>query len=165
LRDRAAAPAPSARGKTFVLVASAFYPSISRALIAGATRTLRAAGASAAAIDVLWAPGCFELPVLARRAAARRPAPDAIIALGALIRGQTAQYEVIANAAAQGLVQLSVATGIPVTFGVIVAETPAQALARAGLGKRPAGHRGEEAAAAALNLLGQFARLPGSGRV
>jgi 6,7-dimethyl-8-ribityllumazine synthase len=95
----------------------------------------------------------FELPVVAARIARSRPRPHAIIALGALIRGQTPQYEVIAHAVAQGLVQVAVSTSIPVTFGVIVATTLAQAKARAG---GPMGNRGEEAAMAALAVLRLF---------
>jgi len=77
--------------------------------------------------------GAFELPVMAAHVARSRPRPDAIIALGALIRGETPQYEVIARAVAQGLTSVSVTTGIPISFGVIVATTLAQAQARAGL--------------------------------
>ena len=80
----------------------------------------------------------------------RRPRPDAILALGALIRGETPQYEVLAHAVAHGLTQVSVNSGIPVTFGVIVAENVAQARARAGGAH---GNRGEEAALAALAMM------------
>ncbi len=75
---------------------------------------------------------------------------DAVLALGVLIRGETPQYAVIAHAVAQGLTQVAVMSGIPVTFGVIVAGTVAQAKARAGGAK---GNRGEEAALAALEML------------
>ena len=109
---------------------------------------------------------------MAARVAKGRGRPDAIIALGALIRGDTPQYEVIAHAVAQGLTQVSVETGIPVAFGVVVATTLAQAKARAGLpaapgrrGRRAAqaggslGNRGEEAAMAAINVLQLFQML------
>ena len=139
-----------ARGKRFVLIASQFHPAIARALVRGAADVLVRAGASWSRIRLLWAPGAFELPVIAARAARRRPRPHAIIALGALIRGDTPQYEVLAHAAANGLSQVAVETGIPVTFGVIVAKTPAQARARA---DGAMGSRGAEAAAAALGVL------------
>ena len=93
--------------------------------------------------------------MVAAHAARARPRPHAIIVLGALIRGQTPQFEVIAHAVAHGLSALSVETGIPVTFGVIVAGTPAQARARAG-GSH--GNRGAEAALAALSVLELFER-------
>jgi 6,7-dimethyl-8-ribityllumazine synthase len=113
-------------------------------------------GAAAARVRTLWVPGAFELPVVAARIVRTAPRPDAVIALGVLIRGETIQYEVIAHAVAQGLGQVSVTSGIPVAFGVVVAGTPAQARARCG-GAR--GNRGEEAALAALSVLGLFGRI------
>ena len=141
------------RGKRFVLLASAFHPSIGHALVQGATQALLRAGVSRAAIRVVWAPGAFELPAIAARLAKRRPRPDAIVAVGALIRGGTVQYDVIAHAVAQGLCQVAVEAAMPVTFGVIVAETLAQATARAGGAE---GNRGEEAAESALVMLRLF---------
>ena len=149
-RSRSAHGGRDARGKQFVLIASQFHASISRSLIRGATSVLRRAGASSHDIRLLWVPGAFELPVVAARAARSRPRPDAIIALGALIRGETPQYEVLAHAVAHGLSHVAVTTRIPVTFGVIVAATLAQAAARAG---GSMGNRGEEAARAALDVL------------
>jgi len=167
------------RGKRIVIIASRFHPSISRALVRGATRALRRAGITAGQIRLLWAPGAFELPVLASRVAATHPRPDAIIALGALIRGETSQYDVLAHAVANGLSQLAVSARLPVSFGLIVAETVAQAKARASLGLRPrhglrrprrrrgtparpaasVTNRGEEAAAAAVEVLRLFDTL------
>ena len=123
---------------------------MTRALARAAKQTLIQAGASLADIDMVWVAGAFELPVAAARVVKAYPRPDAVIALGVLIRGETAQYEVIANAVAQGLTQVSVTSGIPVAFGVVVAETPAQAKARSG-GRL--GNRGAEAAEAALSVL------------
>ena len=143
----------SVRGKRFVLIASQFNESITRALIRGAQATLQSAGVSTRHIRLLWVPGAFELPVVAARVARTPPRPHAIIALGTLIRGQTPQYEVLAHAVAQGLSQVSVETGIPVTFGVIVATTVAQARARAG---GSMGNRGKDAALAALAVLHLF---------
>lgn len=138
-----------------VLIASQFHPAIARALVRGATTVLSRSGVRPSRIRLLWAPGAFELPVIAARVARRRPRPQAIIALGALIRGDTPQYDVLAHAAAQGLVRVAVDTGIPVTFGVIVATTLAEARARAG---GSMGNRGAEAAAAALEVLRLFKR-------
>ncbi len=140
----------TANGKRFILLASEFNAPITRRLIHGATRVLQRHGALARDIRLLWVPGAFELPLVAACAARQRPRPHAIIALGALIRGQTPQFEVLAHAAAQGLSHVSVQFGIPVTFGVIVANTLAQARARAGAGM---GNRGSEAAMAALDVL------------
>ena len=150
------APGPSVpiagagRGKRFVLLASQFNRPMTLRLVRGATDVLRRSGASASSIRVVWVPGAFELSVAAALAVKRRPRPDAILALGALIRGDTPQYEVLAHAVAHGLTQVSVNSGIPVTFGVIVAENVAQARARAGGAH---GNRGEEAARAALAML------------
>ncbi len=139
-----------------ILLASQFNRPITSALVDGATQTLRAAGIPAAQIHLLWVPGAFELPVAAAWAAQSSPAPHAIIALGTLIKGETAQYAVIAHALAQGLSQVAVSANIPVTFGVIVADTMAQAEARAG---GAMGNRGTEAAEAALSMLALFRRL------
>ena len=143
-------PRATARRLRVVILAAEFYPSLTRALVQGASAVLRRHGLPGANIRVLGVPGTFELPVAAARVAAHRPKPDAIIALGTLIRGQTPQYEVIAHAVAHGLTQVSVSSRIPITFGVIVAHTLAQAKARAGPGL---GNRGAEAALAALELL------------
>ena len=149
-RPRIPVGAKAARGKRFVLLASRFNRPISTALIRGATTVLRRAGAGASSIRVRWVPGAFELPLAAARAVRARPRPDAVLALGALIRGETSQHLVIAHAVAQGLTQVSVASRVPVGFGVIVADTAAQAKARAGGSN---GNRGAEAALAALAML------------
>lgn len=139
-----------------MLIASQFHSSIVRALVRGATGVLRRQGAASSQIRLLWAPGAFELPVIAARVARTRPRPHAIIALGTLIRGETLQYEVLAHAVAQGLSQVAVDTQIPVTFGIVVATTRAQAEARSGGALR---NRGEEAAMAALATLRLFERI------
>ncbi len=138
------------------IIASLFNESLSRALVRGAQDVLCRAKVPAAGIRVLWVPGAFELPVVAARVARSRRRPDAVIAVGALIRGQTPQYEVLANAVAQGLTQVAVGAAIPVTFGVIVAKSAAQAKARAG---GAMGNRGAEAAMAALAVLRLFEEL------
>lgn len=143
--------------KRFVIIASRFNEPVSRGLIHGATDVLRRSAVPSRNVRLVWVPGAFELPVVAARVARRSPKPHAIIALGALIRGRTPQYEVLAHAVAQGLSQVSVSTGIPVTFGVIVASTTAQANARSGppknVGGGSLGNRGAEAALAALAVL------------
>ena len=138
-----------ARRRPFVLVASEFNRAITRSLVDGAQQVLQDSGVARRQIRTLWVPGVFELPVAAA-AAATRLHPEAIIALGCVIKGQTPQYTAIGQAAAEGLAQVSVSTQIPVTFGVIIAESVAQATARAG---GQAGHRGREAALAALAMV------------
>ena len=139
-----------------VILASQFNQPISRALVHGATDVLRRHGVAARHLRLVWVPGAFELPVVAVRVARNRPRPDAIVAPGVLIRGQTCQHEVIAHAVAQGLSQVSVNTGVPVTFGVVVANTYAQAKARAG---GAMGNRGTEAALAAIAVLRVLKRV------
>lgn len=152
---------PIARGKRFVLIASEFNRAISDALIRGAVGELLRAGASSDRIRVFWVPGAFELPVAAAKALESRPKPHAVIALGCLLRGETVQYEVLGHAVAQGLTQVAVGARVPVSFGVVMADTEAQAKARAGLSRqrrdgRPAINRGAEAALAALAVLRLF---------
>ena len=138
-----------ARGRPFVLVASEFHRTITRSLVDGAQQVLRDYGVARRQIRTQWVPGVFELPVAAAAADARL-SPEAVIALGCVIKGQTPQYGAIGQAAAEGLAQVSVSMQIPVTFGVIIAQSLAQAAARAG-GR--AGHRGREAALAALAMV------------
>ena len=157
------------KGKRFVIVASKFNRDVTRALARGAATALNDAGVSARQVRTVWVPGAFELPAAASRLAARRPQPDAIIAIGAIIKGQTPQYEALSHAVAQGLASLSVSRALPVTFGVVVANSVAQAKARAGLPaprgayRRKAkqagearGNRGAEAALAALEMVRLF---------
>ena len=146
----------SARLKHFALVASRFNQPITRLLVRQAVHTLRRHGVPASHIRLYWVSGAFELPVAAGRIA-HALHPDAVLALGALIKGQTTQHEVIARSVAQGLTYVSVTTGIPVGFGVIIAENALQARARAG-GRM--GNRGMEAAEAVLDALRLIESLP-----
>lgn len=157
--------ARTVRGRAVAILVSKFHPALSRGLVAAATHELRASGVAAKSIRQITVPGAFELPVVAAKLAKSRRAPDAIIALGILIRGETAQYEVIAHAVADGLAKVSVETGVPVAFGVIVAETLAQAEARAVWPARRAKtgpvveNRGAEAARAAIAVMRLFETL------
>lgn len=144
---------PTKPDRRFVILASAFNPSMTRALVRGASDVFRRDGVPARCIRLIWVPGAFELPVVAARIAAGHPRPSAVIAVGVILRGETPQYEVLAHAVAQGLVQVAVSSRIPVTFGVVVATTMAQAKARAG---GSMGNRGKEAALAALAVLRLF---------
>jgi 6,7-dimethyl-8-ribityllumazine synthase len=119
----------------------------------GALAALSAAGVRDEDVTVLEVPGAFELPAAARRVAASGRV-DAVVALGCLLKGETRHDEVIADACAKGLVDVSTATGVPVGFGVITAGTRAQALARSDSGASPGkgGHKGREAAEAAVAL-------------
>jgi 6,7-dimethyl-8-ribityllumazine synthase len=155
------AASPTARGRArFALVASRFHEPISKALVDGALAALVARGVRAERVDVHWVPGSFELPqaalVLAR---SRRYA--AIACLGVVIRGGTPHFEHVSRETAAGIQRVALATGVPVTFGVITALTEEQAWERAG---GAVGHRGEEAALAALEMAEWLPRARGGPR-
>lgn len=117
-------------------------------LLAGATAALRDCGVDDASVTVARVPGAFEVPTAASWAA-RSGRFDAVICLGAVIRGETAHFEYVAGGAAEGILEVALATGVPIVFGVLTVDTPEQALARAG-GKD--GHKGEEAARVAVEM-------------
>lgn len=117
-------------------------------LLAGATTALRDCGVDDASVTVARVPGAFEVPTAASWAA-RSGRFDAVICLGAVIRGETAHFEYVAGGAAEGILEVALATGVPIVFGVLTVDTPEQALARAG-GKD--GHKGEDAARVAVEM-------------
>ena len=147
--------APRRRRYRIAIAASRFNQEITNRLLAGARRALIDGGIAESAIEVYWAPGAFELPLLADRIAASGRF-DAVVCVGAVIRGETYHFEVIANEAGRGIAAVSLRRGLPVTFGVVTAHTEAQAEARA-RGDRE--NRGRHAAEAALELLAELERL------
>jgi 6,7-dimethyl-8-ribityllumazine synthase len=130
------------------VIVSRYNASITDKLLEGARNTFQVHGPGGR-LEVIPAPGAFELPALAL-AAAQSNRFDGIAALGCLIRGETTHDRVIADAVAHGLVQVTIATGIPVTFGVLTADTPEQALARAGGSQ---GNKGADAMTALLETI------------
>ena len=148
--------APSSRRRVAVVV-SRFNDTVTTLLLEGARDALRKHGLPDSHVDVVWVPGAFELPVAAEAAAAGGRY-DAIVALGCVIRGETAHFEYVAGEAARGLGNVALAHRIAVGFGVLTTETLEQALARAG---GMSGNKGFEAAEAALqtaDVLAQLAR-------
>lgn len=121
---------------------------ITKELLQGALDGLRRHGVSDDDITVVWVPGSFEVP-LACRKLAERGMIDAVITLGAVIRGATAHFEHVAGAAASGVAQVGLETGVPCIFGVITTETIEQAIERAGT---KAGNKGFEAAQTAIEM-------------
>ena len=121
---------------------------VTRKLMDGARSGLGERGLSAEDITITWVPGSFEVPIAARWAA-ESGRFDAVIAIGAVIRGETDHYEHVAGQAAKGIAEASQATGVPVVFAVLTSDTAEQALARAG-GEH--GNKGEEAAAVAIAM-------------
>jgi 6,7-dimethyl-8-ribityllumazine synthase len=137
-----------AQGKRFAIVVSRFNAFITERLLQGALDGLRRTGARPQDITIMRVPGSFELPVAARMLA-QTGKYDAIIALGCLLRGETAHYDVIVNECARGIGQSAQETGVPHGFGVLTCDTLEQAIDRAGL---KMGNKGFEAALAAVEM-------------
>jgi 6,7-dimethyl-8-ribityllumazine synthase len=138
------------------IVAGRFNVHVTRPLLDGALTTLAEHGLDPETVPVHWVPGAFELPLVAKQLAASG-ALDAVICLGAVIRGETAHFEYVAGAAAQGIARASYETGVPVVFGVLTTEDERQALDRAG---GAAGNKGAEAADTAIEMVALLRRLP-----
>jgi 6,7-dimethyl-8-ribityllumazine synthase len=136
----------SAEGRTFAIVASRFNDFVVKALLEGALDAIRRHGGGA--VDVAWVPGSYEIPVAAR-AMATSGRYDAVVCLGAVIRGATAHFDYVASGAASGISSVALETGIPVIFGVITTETIEQAIERAGT---KMGNKGFEAAVSAIEM-------------
>jgi 6,7-dimethyl-8-ribityllumazine synthase len=148
---------PSARGLRIAVLSSAFNAPVVDGLTAGAREALAEMGASATNVELVRVPGAFELP-LAVRAAAASGRFDAVVALGAVIRGETDHYEHVAREAAAGLAAVALETGVPVGFGVLTVEKEAQALSRSAPGPD---NKGAEAARAAVAMVHVLQRLRG----
>ena len=142
-----------ARGLKFAVVCARFNNLVTDRLLAGALDALK--GHGAVDIEVVKVPGSWELP-LAAKTIAERKRPDAIIALGAVIRGDTPHFDYVAGQAASGLMAVQLETGIPVAFGVLTTNTIEQAVDRAG-GKD--GNKGYDAAITAIEMADQIRRL------
>ena len=142
-------------GRRFAVVASRFNREVCDALVAGAVACLREHGVGEDDVTVVRVPGAWELP-LALEAAAASGRFDGLVAIGALVRGETAHFEVIANEASAGIAGVSLRHRLPVGFGLLTCDTMEQAAARAG---GPAGDKGREAAEAALEMAGLLAAL------
>jgi 6,7-dimethyl-8-ribityllumazine synthase len=140
-----------ATDKRFALVVSRFNEFISEKLVEGALDCLTRHGCSDKAVDVYYVPGSFEIPPVARRLASRQEKNryHAVIALGAVLRGDTPHFEFIASEAAKGVASVSLQTGVPVIFGVITADSLEQAIERAGT---KAGNKGWDAAMSAIEM-------------
>ena len=130
------------------LVASRFNEAVVERLVAGAVDALTAQGADPESLELVRVPGAFDLPPVVRRLALSRRF-DAIVALGAVIRGDTPHFDYVAGECAAGLARIASETGVPVSFGVLTTDTEEQALDRAGGAE---GNRGADAARAAVEL-------------
>ena len=145
----------SAEGRSFGIVASRFNDFVVKALLEGAIEAIRRHGGEAGAVDVVWVPGSYEIPVVARELALSGRY-DALICLGAVIRGATAHFDYVAGGAAGGISNVALETGVPVIFGVITTESIEQAIERAGT---KMGNKGFEAAVSAMEMADIMAKL------
>jgi 6,7-dimethyl-8-ribityllumazine synthase len=148
-----------ATGLKAALVVARFNGLVTEQLLAGAADALRRHGVKDAEIDVFRCPGTFELPALLRRIAGSGRY-DAVVALGAVIRGGTPHFEYVAGEATKGVAQVAMEAGCAVSMGILTCDTMEQALERAGV---KAGNKGAEAAMAAIeqaNVLREAAKLP-----
>jgi 6,7-dimethyl-8-ribityllumazine synthase len=146
--------APASR---FALVAARFNQSVVDHLVEGAKEGFKSSGVAQESIDLIWVPGSFEIPMVAKRLAATGKYA-AVVCLGAVIRGDTDHYEYVAGEAARGVAEASITTGVPVIFGILTCATEEQALDRAG-GKE--GNKGYDAALAAIEMVNLLQQLPG----
>jgi len=142
-------------GKRFALIVSRFNEFISRKLLEGCLDALDRHGVAEKNVEVFWTPGSFEMPPVAQKLAESKKY-DAVIALGAILRGETPHFDFIASECAKGIAQVSMKTGVPVIFGVITADTLEQAIERAGT---KSGNKGADAAASAIEMANLFEKL------
>lgn len=138
----------SAGGLRFGIVVSRFNEFITGKLLAGAQDAIRRHGGDEAQVDVAWVPGAFEIPLVAQKMATGGRY-DAVICLGAVIRGATAHFDYVAGEATKGVAQAMLQTGTPIAFGILTTDTIEQAIERAGT---KAGNKGFEAAVTAIEM-------------
>jgi 6,7-dimethyl-8-ribityllumazine synthase len=154
-----AGPAPladaDASGLRFAVVVARFNEAVTSVLLDGAERTLVDAGATEDSVEVFWVPGAFEIPLVAQTCA-ETGRFHAVLCLGAVIRGESDHYTLVAEGAARGIADVSLSTGVPCIFEVLA--TPTQELAEARAGGS-AGNKGVEAAHAAIQVARTIARI------
>jgi 6,7-dimethyl-8-ribityllumazine synthase len=142
---------PVLTGKRFAIIVATFYADLSAWLEDGARRGLRDCGVADDAIDVIPVPGCFELPIAARRVI-RGSEVDGIVALGVVVRGDTPHFDFVAGECARGIMDVQLATGVPIGFGVLTTETLAQAEERADPARMDKGYEAAIAAAVVVAI-------------
>ncbi len=147
---------PTGGGRRVAIIAARFNGSVTSRLVKGAVDGLHHQGVAPDDVDVAWVPGAFEIPLVAERLA-RSGDYDAVICLGAVIRGDTAHFELVAGETARGIGEVARHTGVPVIFEVLATDDLAQAEARAGGAH---GNKGWEAALAALAMASLLDALP-----
>jgi 6,7-dimethyl-8-ribityllumazine synthase len=147
--------APTMQGRHVAIVVSRFNESVTQRLVDGALDALSRHGGTAADVDVVWVPGAWELPAAARALLATERY-DAIVALGAVIRGETPHFDYVAGEASRGLAEAGADFDVPIGFGLLTTDSLEQADARAGGAH---GNKGWDAALAAIEMMDLFERL------
>ncbi len=150
---------PQVAGRRFAIVAAGFYRELTDWLVDGAVRALVDCGMDREEIDLVEVPGCFEIP-LACRKLIEADRYDAIVALGVVIRGDTPHFDFVAGECARGIMDVQLATSVPIGFGVLTTENLAQAQERADPAR---GDKGYQAAIAAATLVNIPTKLPRAG--
>lgn len=144
-----------ATGLRFAVVVSRFNDMITSRLLEGCLDGLRRHGVENNQIEIMWCPGAFEIPMIAKQAAISGRF-DAVICLGAVIRGATAHFDYVAGQCASGIANIGLETGVPTIFGVLTTDTVEQAIERAGT---KAGNKGSDAALAAIEMVNLLAAM------
>jgi 6,7-dimethyl-8-ribityllumazine synthase len=144
-----------AGGMRVAIVASRFNDDVTKLLLDGALHRLAGMGVDPESVPVVWVPGAFEIPLVAKRLA-ESGERDAVICLGAVIRGDTPHFDYVAGECAAGIRRVALDTGVPVTFGVLTTDDRDQAYARAGGAE---GNKGAEAAATAVEMVDLLRQL------
>ncbi len=137
-----------AKDLKFSLVVSRFNDFFSKRLLEGALDCIKRHGGKEENLDIVWTPGSYEIPLVAKKLA-DSGRYDAVIALGAIIRGETPHFEYVASETAKGIARVSLETGVPVSFGIVTADTLEQAIERAGT---KSGNKGFQAALSAIEM-------------
>ena len=145
----------TASGRSFGIVASRFNDFIVRPLLDGALDAIKRHGGDLGAVDVVWVPGSYEVPLAAKRLALTGRY-NAVVCLGAVIRGATAHFDYVAGGVSNGISAVALETNLPIVFGVITTDTIEQAIERAGT---KAGNKGFEAAVTAIEMVSLMERV------
>ena len=140
------------QGKKYAIIVGRFNEFIGSKLLSGAIDALKRHGVKEEEIEIAWVPGAFEIPLVAKKFALSKKY-DAVICLGAVIRGATSHFEYVAGEVAKGIAQASLETGLPIIFGVLTTENLEQAIERAGV---KSGNKGFDAAITAIEMANLF---------
>ncbi|WP_347273903.1 6,7-dimethyl-8-ribityllumazine synthase [Candidatus Kuenenia sp.] len=142
-------------GRTFGIIVSRYNSFITKRLLEGAIDGLVRHGVKEEDIGVFWVPGAYEIPITAQKVI-QKGKYDAVICLGAIIRGETPHFDFVASESAKGITQIGLSSGVPVIYGIITTETLEQAIDRAGA---KTGNKGTEAALSAIEMVNLFGQI------